>query len=71
MRIARERKIHKVGESFGTAFSGDDGGADVAAQDLRDLQIDEVRSMQRFIVREDKAVHAGSGRRLEENLENR
>jgi len=71
MWIASEGKIDEVRQSFGAALSGDGGGAHVAAQDLSDLQVNEMRSMQRFTVREDKAVHALSGRRLEENLEDR
>ncbi len=49
MWIAGKRKINEIGESFGAAVSGDDCGAHVAAQDLRDFQVDEMRSMQRLV----------------------
>jgi hypothetical protein len=71
MRIAGEWKVDEIGESFGAPFSGDDGRAHVTAQDLRDFQIDQMRSMQRLVGGEDEAVHTPSGGRLEENLKNR
>ena len=71
MWIAGEWKVNEIGESFGAAFSGDNGRAHVAVQDPRDFQVDKMRSMQRLIGGKDEAVHAPSGRRLEENLKNR
>lgn len=71
MRIAGERKVGEVSESFGAALSGDDGRAHVAAQDLSDFEIDEMRSVKRHIGGEEEAAHVTSGRRLEENLKNR
>ncbi len=64
MRIARERKIDEIGESFGAPFSGDDAGAHISAQDLRDLKIDQMRGVQRLVRDEDDAVYTPSGRRL-------
>ena len=46
--IASERKIEEIGESFGGAFGGDAGGTHVAAQNLSDLQVKQMRSMQRL-----------------------
>ena len=71
MRIASERKIDEITESFGTPFRGDDAGAHIASQDLRDLQVDQMGSMQRLVTGEDDAVYTSSGRRLEKNLKNR
>jgi hypothetical protein len=71
MRIAGEGKIGEIGESFGTPFSGDDGGAYVAPQDLRDFQVNEMRGMQSLVGGEDETVYSPSGRRLKENLKNR
>jgi hypothetical protein len=45
MRIAGEWKIAQVREGFSASFSGDDGRTHVAAQDLRDFQVDQMRSM--------------------------
>ena len=71
MRVARERKINEIGERFGAAFSGDHGRAHVAAQNLRDLEVDKMGSMQRLVGRKDEAVHTASRRGLEQNLKNR
>ena len=71
MRITSEGKIDEICERFGTSISGQDGCADVAAQNLRDFQVDQMRSMQGLVGGKDEAVHAPSRRRLEENLENR
>jgi hypothetical protein len=71
MRVTGERKVNKVGESFGAAVRRYSGGAHIAAQDLCDFQVNEVRSMERLIGGEDEAVHTGSSRRLKKNLENR
>src|SRR5579864_6994109 len=70
MRVAGERKVNKVGESFGAAVRRYSGGAHVAAQDLRDFQVNEVRGMERLIGGEDEAVHTGSSWRLKKNLKN-
>src|ERR1700746_1512551 len=39
MRVTGERKLNKVGESFGAAVRRYSGGAHIAAQNLRDFQI--------------------------------
>jgi hypothetical protein len=71
MWIAGKWKINEIGESFGAAFRRYSGGAHTAAQNLCDFQVNEVRSMERFIGGEDGAVHTGSSRRLKKNLKNR
>jgi len=71
MRISGEWKVGEIGESLCASFGGDDGRAHVAVQDLRDFQIDQVRSVQRLAGGEEKAAHMPSRGRLEENLENR
>jgi len=71
MRVAGERKVNKVGESFGAAVRRYSGGAHIAAQNLGDFQVNEVRSMERLIGGEDEAVHTGSSRRPKKNLKNR
>jgi len=68
MRIAGERKIDQIVKSFGTAFSRDVGGAHVPAQNLSNFQVDQMRSMQRFVGGEDVAVDTPGGRRLEQDL---
>ncbi len=70
MRIARNRKVNEIGEGFGASFSGDCGRAHVAAQDLRDFEVDQMRSMQRLVGGKYKAVDAPGGGRLQENLKN-
>jgi hypothetical protein len=71
MWIAGERKIEEVGESLGAPFRRDAGGAHVAAQNLGDFQVNEMRSMQRLVRGEDDAAHTPSCGRVEENLKNR
>jgi hypothetical protein len=71
MRVTGERKLNEVGESFGAAVHRYSGGAHIAAQNLRDFQVNEVRSMERLVGGEDEAVHTRSSRRLEKNLKNR
>jgi hypothetical protein len=71
MRIAGEWKIDEIGDSFSAAFRGDDGRAHVAAQDLGNFQVDEVRSMQRLVGGKDEAAYTRSRGGLEENLKNR
>jgi len=71
MWIASEREIEEIGESRGAPFSGDDGGAHVAAENLGDFQVNEMGSMQRLIGGENDAVYRPSCRRLQENLKNR
>jgi len=71
VRVTGERKLNKVAESFGAAVRRYSGRAHVAAQNLRDFQVNEVRSMERLIGGEDEAVHTGSSRRLKKNLKNR
>lgn len=71
MRIASDWKIHEIGESFRAPFSGDDGRAHVAAQNLRDFKVDEMGSMQRLVGGKDETAHTPGCRRLEENLKNR
>jgi hypothetical protein len=71
MWIAGERKIEEIGDRFGSPFSGDNGRAHVAAQNLRDFQVDEVRGMQRLVGGKDEAAHTRSFGRLEKNLKDR
>ena len=71
MRIACQWKIGEIGESFGAPFRGDDGRAHVAAQDLRDFQVNQMRSMQRLVGGEDEAAYALSRACLEKNFQNR
>src|ERR1700683_4882052 len=71
MRIAGEWEINQIIESFGTAFNRDRGGAHVPAQNLSNFQVDQVRSVQRFVGGEDAAVHTPGGRRLEQDLKHR
>jgi hypothetical protein len=71
MRVTGERKVNKVGESFGAAVRRYSGGAHIAAQNLGHFQVNEVRSMEGLIGGEDEAVHTGSSRRLKKNLKNR
>jgi hypothetical protein len=71
MWIAREREVGEIGKRLGTPLSGDDRRAHVAAQNLSDFQVDEMRSVKRHVGGEDEAAHVASGRRLEENLKNR
>ena len=68
MRIAGKWKIEEIRESFRTALSGDDARALVSAQDLRDFQVDQMRSMQRLVRCEKKAVHLPGGGRLQQNF---
>ena len=71
MRVTGERKLNKVGESFGAAVRRYSGGAHIAAQNLGHFQVNEVRSMEGLIGGEDEAVHTGSSRGLKKNLKNR
>jgi hypothetical protein len=71
MRVTGERKLSEVAESFGAAVRRYSGGAHIAAQNLRDFQINEVRGTERLVGGEDEAVHTGSSRRLKKNLKNR
>ena len=71
MRIARKWKINEIAERFGAPFGGDDGRAHVSTQNLRDFEVDKMRSMQRLVGCKDGAVHTASRGGLEENLENR
>src|SRR5271156_7222004 len=71
MGIAREGKIEEIGESFSGAFGGDAGRAHVAAQNLSNLQVKQMRGMQRLAGGKEDAADAASRRRLEQNLQNR
>jgi hypothetical protein len=71
MRIACQRKINEIGESFAGPLSGDDCGTHVAPQYLRDFEIDEMRGMERLVWGEDQSAYGWSRGRPEENLENR
>jgi len=71
MRITGKWKIDEIAESFGTPFSGDDGAAHVSPQDLRDFDVDKVRSMQRLIGGEDEWVDTPSCGRLQQNFKKR
>lgn len=71
MRIAGERKIDKIAKRFGAPFRRDDSGADIAAQDLRDFDVDQVGSMQRLVGGKDEAIDTPCRGRLEENLKKR
>jgi|SRR5271156_6326868 hypothetical protein len=71
MRIARKWKIEKIAESFAAAVSGDAGCAHVAAQNLRDLQVKQMRSMQRLTGGKQDTAHTPSCRRLQKNFKNR
>ena len=71
MWIASEWEIGEIAECLRTPISRDDGRADVAAQDLRDFQVNQMWSVQRLVGGEDKTVHTLSGRRLQEDLKNR
>lgn len=63
MGIARKRKVSEIAKSFGAPFSGDDGRTHVTPQNLRDFKVDQMRSVQRFVGRENEAVHTpGRGR---------
>ncbi len=71
MWIAGEWKIGEIDKSFGAPLSGDDGRAYVAAQNLCDFQVDEMRGVQRLVGGKDEAAHTRSCGRLEEDLKNR
>ena len=43
--IAGERKIGEISKSFRPPFGRDDSRADIAAQDLRNLHVEKMRSM--------------------------
>lgn len=71
MRIAGKWKIEEIREGFRTALGGDDARALISAQHLRDFQVDQMRSMQRLVLCEEKAVHLPGGGRLQENFKQR
>ena len=71
MRIAGKRKIDQIAESFGAPLCGDDGKAHVAPQNLRDFQVDKMRSVQGLVGGKDEPIYTVSRRRLEKNLKNR
>lgn len=71
MRISGEGKICEIRKSFRASFGGNDGRADIAAQNLSDFEIHEVRSMQSLIRSEYELIHPASRGRLQENLKNR
>jgi hypothetical protein len=71
MRVARKRKINEIGQRFAAPFRGDDGGAHVAAQDLRNFEVEKMRSMERFVGGKDEAVHTAGCGGLEENFKDR
>lgn len=48
MRVAGEREIHQILQSLGASLRDKVAGDSVAAEDLCDLQIQEVRGMQGF-----------------------
>ncbi len=68
MRIAREWKIEKVAESFAAPVSGDAGCAHVAPQNLPDLQVKQMRSMQRLTGGKEDPAHTPSRRRLQKDF---
>jgi hypothetical protein len=71
MRIASEREISEIDQRLRASFGGDASRAHVAAQNLRDFQVNQMRSMQRLVGGEDESVYELRGRRLEKNLEKR
>ncbi len=71
MWITRERKIDEIGESFGAPIRGDDGCPHVAAQDLGDFQVDQMRGVQGLVSGKNEAVHTASRGSLEKDLEYR
>ena len=71
MWVTTEGQIDEIGESLRPTLSRDGGRPDVAAQDLGNLDIEEMGSMQRLASPEKDAAHAWRSRSLEENLKNR
>jgi len=65
MGIAGERKVGEVGESFRAALSGDGARALISAQDLRNFEIDQMRSMQRLVRCKKVPAHAWRYGRLQ------
>jgi|SRR5689334_10610041 hypothetical protein len=69
MRIAGEWKIGKVAKSFRSSFGGDGCGAHIAAQNLRDLHVEKMRSMQGLVGCEEYTADTWRSRSLQKNLQ--
>ncbi len=71
MRISREWQINEHTKRLRTAIGRDDARYHKALENLRHLQIDQMRRMQRLPRGKDKALDAAGRRCLEQDFKNR
>jgi hypothetical protein len=69
MRIAMERKVAKILKRFLPSLLSQRPVADIAAQDLGNFDVEEVRSVQRLGRGRDTLVDPKPGRRLKKPLD--
>jgi hypothetical protein len=69
MGVSMEREIREIRERLSGPVGGDHSRAKVAAQDLGDFNIQEVRSMQGLAGSKNTLAHTWCNRRLQENLQ--